>query len=114
MTRQHQELASGRWRQLSFLDQMANIGSEVERYLNWRAKGRRDYAQKAFDRALELIDLTLDSHRDYARLREVARIREVLADFDSDSPSFQVSEDSWRKYFWQFGYAARNSGTAPV
>ncbi len=30
----HKELASGRWAQLSFVEQMGNIGSEVERALN--------------------------------------------------------------------------------
>lgn len=109
MTSQHKELASGRWRQLSFLEQMANVGSEVERYLTWRAKGRPDLAQRAFERALELIDLTLDAHRDFPRLREVARARELLADFHSDTPFFRVSENSWRNYFRQFGYAARNT-----
>lgn len=28
---QHQQLASGRWAKMPFLEQMANIGSEVER-----------------------------------------------------------------------------------
>ena len=32
----HQELASGRWRTLSLLEQMANIGSEVGRAINAR------------------------------------------------------------------------------
>ena len=31
--RQHKELAAGRWKKLSFCEQMANIGSEVERAL---------------------------------------------------------------------------------
>ena len=60
MSYQHKDLAAGRWGQLSFIEQMANIGSEVERALNWRIKKNTDYAQKAFERALELIDLTLD------------------------------------------------------
>ena len=34
----HQSLASGRWQQLSFVEQMANIGSEVERALSWKEK----------------------------------------------------------------------------
>ncbi len=39
---------------------MSNIGSEVERALNWQAKGNLAYSQKVFGRALELLDLTLD------------------------------------------------------
>ena len=52
MSYQHKDLAEGRWSQLSFLEQMANIGSEVERALNWRAKKNPGYSQKAFERAL--------------------------------------------------------------
>ena len=63
MNYQHKDLAAGRWSQLSFLEQMANIGSEVERALNWRIKNNVDYAQKAFERALELIDLTLENEK---------------------------------------------------
>jgi hypothetical protein len=59
MSYQHKNLAAGRWHQLSFLEQMANIGSEVERALNWRRKNNPTYSQRAFERALELIDLTL-------------------------------------------------------
>jgi len=38
MNYQHKELASGRWEKLTFLEQMANMGSEVERALNWQKK----------------------------------------------------------------------------
>ena len=34
MSVQHRELAGGRWKQLSFIEQMGKIGSEVERFLN--------------------------------------------------------------------------------
>lgn len=38
----HTQLAAGRWQELSFAQQMANIGSEVERSLNWRHK-KKDF-----------------------------------------------------------------------
>ena len=40
----HKELASGKWFVLSFFEQMANIGSEIERTISWRKKGTPDYA----------------------------------------------------------------------
>jgi hypothetical protein len=107
MSYQHKDLATGRWGQLSFLEQMANIGSEVERALNWRLKKNTDYAQKAFERALELIDLTLDNDKNYAHLKEVARMREAIVDYFSGVNQFISSEDSWRKYFLPFVYASR-------
>ncbi|KJJ85216.1 hypothetical protein OMAG_000928 [Candidatus Omnitrophus magneticus] len=109
MNYQHKDLAAKRWRELSFLEQMANIGSEVERMLNWRIKKNYDYAQKAFERTLELIDLTLDIDKNYAHLKEVARVREALVDDFTGANQFISSDNSWRKYFLSFAYAARKN-----
>jgi len=109
MSYQHKELAMGRWSKLSFLEQMANIGSEVERALSWRIKKNADYAQKAFERALELIDLTLDKDRNYAHLKEITRMREALVDYFSGVNQFMSSEGSWREYFLPFAYASRRN-----
>jgi hypothetical protein len=43
MSYQHKDLAAGRWKRLSFVEQMANIGSEVERALRWRAKKNKRF-----------------------------------------------------------------------
>lgn len=107
MSYQHKELASGRWGQLSLLEQMANIGSEVERALNWQAKGNAEHSRRAFERALELLDLTMDASTGLARFRELARAREALADYFSGSNQFNSTAVSWRKYFLPFAYAVR-------
>ena len=107
MKYQHKELAAGRWKQLSFVEQMANIGSEVERALNWRAKNNPDYSQLAFERALELVDLTLGSGLTFPRLKELARMREAMVDYFFGTNQFMSAENSWRKYFSHFTYAAR-------
>ena len=107
MKRQHKELASGRWKEMSLSEQMANIGSEVSRALNWRKKGNPEYSQKAAARALELLDFSLDCTESLPRLREVARLREAVVDFFFGSNEFSSSEDLWRKYFDHFNYAAR-------
>lgn len=59
MNIQHRELAAGKWDRLSLMEQMANIGSEVERTINWRKKNNSEYSRLAFDRSLELLDLTV-------------------------------------------------------
>jgi hypothetical protein len=104
---QHKELAAGRWDELRLIEQMANIGSEVERALNWREKNNPERSSKAFDRALELLDLTLDCPRNRPRLKEIARTREVCVDFFRGENEFSSSGDSLRKYFLQFACAAR-------
>ncbi len=105
---QHKDLASGRWGRLSFLEQMANIGGEVERALNWQAKANVAYSQKAFERALELVDLTLDNATGPARFKELARVREAIADYFVGANQFKSTAASWKKYFSPFAYAVRS------
>ena len=108
MRYQHQSLASGRWRSLSLIEQLANIGSEVERALNWRDKGNPGYSERALERALELIGLTVEDPRHRKRLKEITRLREAILDYFLGENLYQTSEEFWRKYFYAFGYAARS------
>jgi hypothetical protein len=109
MNIQHRQLAEGRWKNLTFVEQMANIGSEVERSLNWQKKNNASYLKQAFERALELIDLTLDDARNIARLKELARLREAIVDYFAGANQFSSNEMSWRKYFTHFAFAARRN-----
>lgn len=109
MSCQHKGLAGGRWKELPFLEQMANIGSEVERALNWQAKRNTAYCRQAFERALELMDLTLDSTKNFARLKELARLREAAVDYFFGTNEFMSTEASWKKYFSNFTYATRKN-----
>lgn len=59
---QHRNLAAGRWGTMSFMEQMANIGSEVSRTSRWMHKENDGQAVKAFERALELIDWINDKY----------------------------------------------------
>ena len=109
MSYQHKNLAAGRWTQLSFIEQMANIGSEVERALNWQVKHNQAYCRQAFERSLELMDLTLDSVKGFPRLKELARLREGLVEYFSGTNQFKFTENSLRKYFSNFLYACRRN-----
>ena len=109
MSDQHPDLAAGRWKNLSFVEQMANIGSEVERALHWQTKNNSVYSQKAYERALELIDLTLDETRVFSRLKELARVREALVDYFFGMNQSMSTHESWKKYFLCFAYAARRN-----
>ena len=92
---------------MNFLEQMANIGSEVERALSWRAKNNGAYSHSAAERALELMDLTLDSVKTLPRLKEVARTREVLVDYFFGANEYGSTEAALKNYFSAFTYAAR-------
>ncbi|MFZ2053663.1 MAG: hypothetical protein WAU81_05645 [Candidatus Aminicenantales bacterium] len=104
----HKDLTAERWQNFSFCEQMANIGSEVFRAISWRQKNR-EYSQLALERALELLDLTLEtSIRSSSRLKELARLRETLVDYFSFDNDYCSDDKSWRSYFNAFSYAARN------
>jgi len=107
MSVQHKELVAGRWSKMSLAEQMANIGSEVSRALNWQKKGKKDLSQRACNRALELIDMTISPVKKYSTLKELLRVREALVDFFCGTNQFCSSELLWRKYFDHFAYLAR-------
>ncbi len=109
MNYQHKNLASGRWNVLSFFEQMANVGSEVERALKWKEKENVEYSRMAFDRALELLDLTIADAKNKMRLKELLRLRETLADYFEFENTYQSSGKSFQNYFYSFNFAARNS-----
>lgn len=104
----HQKLAKGRWIKLPFLVQMANIGSEVERTILWRQKDR-EYSKKAFERCLELSDLTIADPKNKKRLKELVRLREVLADYFVFNNQYASSDKLWRNYFYPFNYITRRA-----
>ena len=81
---QHSSLENGRWAELSFPQQMANIGSETSRVLNALRAGKESRAMSAFTRFQELIDLTIRYGRQGESLaarsamwKELCRFREL-------------------------------------
>lgn len=88
------------------MEQLANVGSEVERALNWRNKDNPEYSRLAFLRALELLELTIADPRHRRRLKEMTRLREALLDFFLGENEFGSTEKSWRSYFFGFAYAS--------
>jgi len=105
MNFQHRELGQGRWEKLSLVEQMANIGSEVERAINWKNKNDKEYSRMAFERALELIDLTMADEKNRHRLIEISRVRESLADYFIGGNIYSFSDQFWKDYFFNFGFA---------
>ncbi|MDD3498246.1 MAG: hypothetical protein PHH24_01915 [Candidatus Moranbacteria bacterium] len=104
---QHKNLAGGEWLKLSFFEQMANVGSEVERSIIWKDKNNREYSRIAFERALELLDLTIADPKNKKRLKELLRVRECLADHFVFENEYASTDKNWQNYFFVFNWAAR-------
>lgn len=105
MVFQHKYLAEGRWFELSLIEQLANIGSEINRII----KAKSD--QKKFDssviRALELFDLTIQDIRWKSRLKEILRVREVFCDIIYGDNQYQTSLKDLNRYFFNFALAVQ-------
>lgn len=106
MSQVHANLAAGRWQTLSLMEQLANVGSDVARARRWQGKDA-SLSEKAFVRALELLDLTIGDARWKGRRKELARAREFLCDAMSGGAAYDSDLASLDRYFLHFAVAAR-------
>lgn len=106
MAIQHKDLAAGGWQRLSLMEQLGNIGSEINRALNWREKDINLY-DGAINRAFELLDMTIADLRWRARLKEIIRARELLADAIFGGKEYKTTLEDLNRYFFHFAIAAR-------
>lgn len=98
----HKNLVNGRWAEFSLPQQMANIGSEIHRMVTWQKKNDSIRFNEAFDRSLELIDLTLADQRWKKGYKEIARVREILCDICFGENQYNTSLEDLDNYFMRF------------
>jgi hypothetical protein len=106
MSPAHPELAAGRWWELSLVEQLAIVGSEVERALDWASENNPGYSRRALERGRELLDLTIADSLPLHRLKELTRTRETLLDYFLGDNGLGSTEAAWRRYFAACGLAA--------
>jgi hypothetical protein len=103
----HTNLAAGKWGRITLAEQLANIGSEIERVSHWqRAK---DVQQKglALKRALELIRLTLSDQRwPSHRRKEIVVLRNVVRDTFIGKNRTHTRPKTLEAYFMPFALHA--------
>lgn len=111
----HHELASGRWENMSLAEQMGNIGSEISRVIRWKTKGNTERMNGALDRALELIDLSIqwaqtgEVRRAHpGALHELCRLREVVCDYYCGENAYLSNDNDMLRYFDAFALMLRN------
>ena len=104
----HKHAAADTWNRLELVEQLGNVGSEVDRAIRFHMAGRMSRFEGALERALELFDLTAADPRWRGhRCQEILRAREEFCRlfFDPDVPP--RSAEGLRKYFYGFARAAR-------
>ncbi|OGF15683.1 hypothetical protein A3G56_03450 [Candidatus Falkowbacteria bacterium RIFCSPLOWO2_12_FULL_45_10] len=107
MTFIHKELSQGRWQQLSLAEQIGNIGAELARAKSWERKNMVKQKNQALARALELIDLTLESVNRPSQLKEITRLREVVAGLFVGSAEVYASLADLEKIYLPFAILAK-------
>lgn len=104
----HSNLANGRWFTLTLAEQLANVGSEFERALQWKERGNQKFFENAVARMLDLMDLTISDKRWHNhRLKELTRIREVVREELYQEILDKKSIKGLQKYFLNFAYFSR-------
>ena len=94
-----------RWFKFSLVEQMANIGAEIGRAINWNKKSKKE-GVAFFERGLELLDLTIEDPKNRKRLKELLRVREALSDYFCFDNIYGSNDEKWNSYFYGFNYAA--------
>jgi len=102
----HKGLADGRWFKFSLMEQLANVGCDIERTIQWKNRGNLEMSRQAFERALELLDFTIADPKNRKRLKEIVRTREALVDHFVYDNEYNTTDEIWQNYFFQFNYAA--------
>ena len=98
-----------RWAQLSFNEQMGNIGSEVGRAIIAHRGGDELREERAVDRAIDLFSATVEvlAGTEYSyRLKEVLRARDEFLRLFFDG-TFEDDAANIERYFMDFAYMAR-------
>ncbi|KKK83509.1 hypothetical protein LCGC14_2792680 [marine sediment metagenome] len=74
----HKNLESAKWQKFSMKQRELMIANELNRAKNWIEKNDLQEVNNCYERALELLDLTVEITKSGNRLREYLRLREMM------------------------------------
>ena len=102
------EIDRRRWAEMTIYEQLGNVSSEVGRAINATRAGKDKRAQGAIDRAVDLLDATIEVlvQQKSPRVKEVLRAREEFLRLFFDG-TFEADADNIARYFNLFAIAAR-------
>lgn len=95
-----------KWFSLSLIEQMTNIGADVCRAISWKNKDN-EKSSEFFMRSLALLDLTIEDKKNRSSsLKEICRLKEVLADYFIGGNLYDSDDKKWNNYFLYFNSVA--------
>jgi hypothetical protein len=103
----HESMSKGKWKELSFAEQMGNIGSEVTRARSADERGDVERRNSSIERALELVDLTIADQTQESRTDELRKLTTTLKEIRDGLHDVHLR--SLEQYFLPFALLARQN-----
>ncbi len=93
-----------KWRDLSIMIQLWNIGSEFSRAVKAKNKKNDKRFRWAIWRMIGLFEITLDQKNNlrWSQIKEICRVKEVVCDFLCGDNIYRGDTKSLQKYFDTF------------
>jgi hypothetical protein len=102
----HKNLTYEDWDRQDIFAMMGNIGSEVNRTVKWKSKNKEKMWRAAFERSLELFDISKTSPAlTESQRHEIGRAREAWCDYVVGDNIYSSNSIELQKYFDQFAIA---------
>ncbi len=97
MANEHSTLSPERWAEFSLDQQILMIGNEMNRAAKQLVSGNQGHLSKAYERILNLTDLTIRVQKRSSFLREILRWRDLIAAlYISEEPDIGDHNDAFR------------------
>lgn len=90
----HRILTKDKWAGFPFFKQILMIANELNRANNWIEKKDFTEVKLCYERAFELLYLTVETLKDKRKLREILRFKEILAHlYNEETPSLKENKN---------------------
>lgn len=97
------------WQELSIYEQMANVGSEVQRLFTWQERGKPEMATRAAERAVDLVEKTMADQKNQRYRKELQKLKQLIVEFSGQSGEAPNTRPATlKKYFLSYGLAVRS------
>ena len=91
-----------RWFQQPIEVQISNIGSEVNRAINWKNKGNDKRKEGFCNKAIDYLELTIQDPKNVNRVRELIFCIRELQDYFLGSNYYGTTDEVLKKYYDAF------------
>ncbi len=91
-----------KWFSMSVEEQISNVGGEVYRAINWRARGNAERAENFSRKAKEMLQLSIEDPKNRHRIGEFFNCICELDDYFSGENYYGTTDEALKKYYDAF------------